>query len=76
MVRIYTKWGDQGETGLLYGGRVYKTDPRCEAYGTVDEAVSALGLARSLCQDQLVIDTIKKIQKELFILENINQLQL
>ncbi|MBM3941100.1 MAG: ATP:cob(I)alamin adenosyltransferase, partial [SAR202 cluster bacterium] len=40
-MRIYTKQGDDGHTNLLYGGRVSKADPRCEAYGTVDEAISA-----------------------------------
>ena len=65
-MRIYTKRGDTGETGLLYGGRVSKTDPRCEAYGTTDEAISALGLARALSQDPLVQQTIVRIQRELF----------
>ena len=48
---IVTKRGDRGETGLLYGGRVPKDDPHTEAYGSVDEAVSALGLARALEED-------------------------
>ena len=65
-MRIYTKRGDTGETGLLYGGRVSKTDPRCEAYGTTDEAISALGLARALSQDPLVQQVITGIQRELF----------
>lgn len=67
MPRIYTKSGDQGETGLLFGGRVSKTDPRCEAYGTVDEAVSALGLARSLVQDDRLREIIMEVQRELFV---------
>ncbi|MCZ6615442.1 MAG: cob(I)yrinic acid a,c-diamide adenosyltransferase [Chloroflexi bacterium] len=66
MVKIYTKRGDQGETGLLYGGRVSKTDPRCEAYGTIDEAVSALGLARSLSANPRVKKAIRQLQRELF----------
>ena len=66
MPKIYTRYGDQGETGLLYGGRVPKTDPRCEAYGTVDEAVSALGLARSLVKSDRLKDIIKLVQQELF----------
>ena len=65
-VKIYTKRGDKGETGLLYGGRVPKTDPRCEAYGTVDEAVSVLGLARALSQEPRVRDIVKQVQRELF----------
>jgi cob(I)alamin adenosyltransferase len=64
---IYTKRGDQGETGLLYGGRVSKSDARVRAYGAVDEAVSALGLARSLCQDPWVRDRLLEVQRELFI---------
>jgi len=66
--KIYTRHGDEGETGLLYGGRVPKTDPRCEAYGTVDEAVSALGLARSLVKSDRLKDIIKLVQRELFTL--------
>ena len=45
MPRIYTRQGDDGTTGLLYGGRVSKADPVTEACGTVDEAVAILGLA-------------------------------
>jgi cob(I)alamin adenosyltransferase len=44
---VATGKGDDGTTGLLFGGRVAKDDPRTEAYGTVDEAVAALGLARA-----------------------------
>ena len=51
MPRIYTKTGDDGTTGLLYGGRVPKDDLVTEAYGTTDEAVAVLGLARSLDDD-------------------------
>ena len=47
-MRIYTRKGDTGMTGLLFGGaRVSKADLRTDAYGTTDEAVSALGLARA-----------------------------
>lgn len=45
-MKIYTKRGDDGTTGLLYGGRLHKSDPAVEAYGTVDEAQAFLGLAR------------------------------
>ena len=48
MVKIYTRKGDDGSTGLWYGGRVPKSSGRPEAYGSVDEAASALGLPRSL----------------------------
>ena len=67
MPKIYTKRGDEGETGLLYGGRVSKTDMRCEAYGTVDEAVSALGLARALAQEERLKEIIMEVQRELFV---------
>jgi cob(I)alamin adenosyltransferase len=64
--RVYTKYGDQGETSLLYGGRVSKANPHTEAYGITDEAVSAMGLARSLSQDQKVKDILRDLQRELF----------
>jgi cob(I)alamin adenosyltransferase len=69
VARIYTKKGDDGTTSLWYGGRVPKSDPRTEAYGAVDEAVSALGVARSLCgveYDELA-DDILSLQNDLFI---------
>ena len=45
--QVATGKGDDGTTGLLYGGRVSKDDPRTEAYGTVDEAAAAIGVARA-----------------------------
>ena len=66
-MRIYTKTGDSGETRLLFGGRVSKADPRCEAYGTTDQAVSAMGLARSLAQDPRVKEILFDVQREMFI---------
>ena len=66
VVKIYTKHGDGGETGLLYGGRVSKTHPRTEAYGAVDEAVSALGVVRALSQDERVRTIVAQLQRELF----------
>jgi cob(I)alamin adenosyltransferase len=51
VAKIYTKKGDDGTTSLWYGGRVAKSDLRTEAYGTLDEAASVLGVARSLCTD-------------------------
>ena len=69
MVKIYTRKGDDGTTSLWYGGRVAKTDVRTEAYGSLDEANSALGVARSLCgEDQAdVHDTILALQRNLFV---------
>ncbi len=66
-MKTFNKRGDQGETSLLYGGRVPKSDPRCEAYGTIDEAVSALGLARATSGNQRTRDIVHRIQDELFI---------
>jgi cob(I)alamin adenosyltransferase len=67
MPRIYTKTGDDGTTGLLYGGRVSKAHPAAEAYGTTDEAVAALGLARALCQDGTLRQDLLALQRELFV---------
>jgi cob(I)alamin adenosyltransferase len=63
---VYTKFGDKGETSLLYGGRVSKNNPHTEAYGITDEAVSAMGLGRSLSDDQRVKDILRDLQRELF----------
>jgi cob(I)alamin adenosyltransferase len=68
MVKIYTRKGDDGTTGLWYGGRVQKSDSRPEAYGSVDEAASALGLCRAAAhEDQELYADILRIQNELFI---------
>jgi cob(I)alamin adenosyltransferase len=68
VVKIYTRKGDDGSTGLWYGGRVPKSGGRPEAYGAVDEAASALGLARAATEDdpELAAD-ILRIQNELFV---------
>jgi cob(I)alamin adenosyltransferase len=66
-VRIYTRGGDDGTTGLLYGGRVDKSDLRTEAYGTTDEAVAALGMARVFIADSLLADLVLRLQRELFV---------
>ena len=64
--KVYTKYGDKGETSLLYGGRVSKNSVHTEAYGITDEAVSAMGLGRSLSEDQKVKDILRDLQRELF----------
>jgi cob(I)alamin adenosyltransferase len=64
--RVYTKFGDKGETSLLYGGRVSKNNPHTEAYGITDEAVSAMGLGRATTSDQRVKDILRDLQRELF----------
>jgi len=64
--KVYTKFGDKGETSLLYGGRVSKNSVNTEAYGITDEAVSAMGLARALSDNQKVKDILRDLQRELF----------
>jgi cob(I)alamin adenosyltransferase len=65
--RIYTKTGDDGTTGLLYGGRIAKDDLLTEAYGTTDEAVAALGLARASSDDEVIASRLLALQRELFV---------
>src|SRR5438067_4134165 len=62
---IATKTGDKGETSLMYGRRVGKSDHRVDAYGCVDELNSALGLARAVATDDFIRDEILTAQKEL-----------
>lgn len=64
---IATKTGDEGETSLMYGRRVPKTDARVDAYGCVDELNSALGLARASASDAFLAEQILVIQKELVV---------
>lgn len=64
---IATKRGDTGKTDLIGGTRVSKAELRIEAYGTVDELNSMMGLARSICEDREVHDLTKTIQRELFV---------
>jgi cob(I)alamin adenosyltransferase len=67
-MRIYTRKGDTGTTGLLFGGdRVSKADLRTDAYGTTDEAVSALGLARAALGEGELSKLIIRLQRELFV---------
>lgn len=63
---IATKTGDAGQTGLIGGVRVSKSDLRVEAYGTVDELNSVLGFARSICTDPKISSAVYEIQKTLF----------
>lgn len=66
-MKIYTKKGDDGTTGLLYGGRVDKDDIRTEVYGTLDETVSALGIARATGLSPKVDEIVMRLQREMFI---------
>lgn len=65
-MRIYTRRGDDGRTGLYHGGRVPKNSAGPEAYGTVDEAVSILGVARASAGPD-VAAAILQTQRELFV---------
>lgn len=64
----FSKRGDQGETSLLTGGRVSKASLRPEAYGTLDEASSALGLAKASTRDQTIVTLIEAMQHDLVTL--------
>jgi cob(I)alamin adenosyltransferase len=67
-VKVYTRTGDDGTTGLLFGGRARKDDAGPAAYGAVDEAVSALGLARAeLDPDTYLHALLVQLQRELFV---------
>lgn len=65
-MKIYTRTGDAGSTGLFGGPRVPKDDVRIEAYGTVDELNAAIGIARSAGQSAVVDSQLSEIQHELF----------
>jgi len=66
-VSIVTKTGDKGETSLMYGRRLSKSDPRVDAYGCIDELTAALGLARSISTDKFLSDEIFAAQKDLIV---------
>lgn len=63
---IATKTGDKGETSLLGGERVRKTDPRIEAYGTIDELNASIGVALSYVKNADIVDALRRIQNHLF----------
>src|SRR6266581_8566882 len=65
-MKIYTKTGDSGDTGLFGGGRVPKDDPRVEAYGEVDELNAVLGMARSVEPMPRIDEVLVPIQRDLF----------
>jgi cob(I)alamin adenosyltransferase len=65
-MRIYTRTGDEGETGLFGGGRVPKDHPRVAAYGDVDELNCALGVARATDPAGFFNDLIESVQRDLF----------
>jgi cob(I)alamin adenosyltransferase len=67
MGRVYSRTGDEGTTGLLYGGRVSKGAELVDALGDIDEAVAALGVARAGCSDGGRADLLLRLQRELFV---------
>lgn len=67
-MKIYTKTGDKGETGLFGGDRVSKDSLRIEAYGAVDELNSLLGVVRSFRPGRKVDEILERIQNDLFVL--------
>ncbi len=67
-MKVYTRTGDDGTTGLFYGGRVAKSSIGPTAYGTVDEAVSAIGVARAETEpDGQLFTLLVRLQRELFV---------
>jgi cob(I)alamin adenosyltransferase len=65
-MKIYTKTGDAGQTGLYDGTRIDKDNIRVESYGTIDELDSSLGFARNFIENPEIVDIIYKIQRDLF----------
>lgn len=65
-MKIYTKTGDAGKTSLIGGTRILKSDPRIEAYGTVDELNSNIGVVFDHCTDEHAKSILKEIQDRLF----------
>src|SRR3954452_3052246 len=67
-MKIYTRKGDDGTTGLLFGGRVRKDDPAPEAYGAVDEAQAALGVARAETGEGSELDRLLvRLERDLWV---------
>ena len=67
MPNVYTRTGDQGETGLFGGTRLAKSSALVEAYGTIDEANSAIGVAKALSSDDWLVEQLRAIQVKLFV---------
>lgn len=66
-MKLYTKTGDDGSTGLFGGARVPKCDARVAAYGDVDETNAAIGIALALCKDDEIKSRLTTIQSDLFV---------
>lgn len=70
-MKIYTKQGDKGKTTLLGGKIVSKSHKRIDAYGTLDELISYIGLIRSLLKNQEIVNILVKIQDRLMVMASI-----
>lgn len=70
-MRLYTRTGDKGETGLIGGSRVRKDDIRVCAYGALDEVNASIGLARAACEDASWTSQFDEIQNALFVIGSI-----
>lgn len=68
LVNVYTKKGDSGDTGLYGGSRVSKTDIKVDAYGSIDEASSFIGVARALIKDEKIKKILYKIQEKFVVI--------
>jgi len=69
VLKIYTRTGDDGTTGLLYGGRIRKDSPLMQVTGTVDEAQAAMGMARAEAEPGSELDqTLTALERELYVL--------
>ena len=66
-MKLYTKSGDDGSTGLFGGPRVSKCDPRVDAYGEVDETNAAIGVALAACADSQIAGRLLQVQADLFV---------
>ncbi len=65
-MKIYTKRGDEGDTSLLFGEKVSKSDIRCEAYGMLDIVNTHLGMCRAITDNQFISSTLLDIQNDIF----------
>jgi len=70
-MKVYTKTGDTGETSLFSGGRVVKDDPRIEAYGTIDELNSVLGLLLTTPVPESAASELRDVQSSLFVIGSV-----
>lgn len=67
-MKLYTKQGDDGKTGLYGGHRVSKNDPRVVAYGAVDETNASIGWSAAVCKDEQTLAVLRQLQSDLFTL--------